>query len=264
MHRWFGVLTVGCLVLSPSSLRAQTTDQVNASNSPLTPTLGANLQNLWAPDLYGSDASTNAALLRGVLPHLLGGVPQILRATLPIVTAPSASGSGNTTGLGDLNLFDVVLFKEGSAAFGVGPQLTLPTATDRVLGTGKWQAGLATIVIAPQKWGLMGALVTWQHSFAGPSDRPTQNNALVQPIFIYNLPQGVYLRSTAVMTFAFAQNTYFIPLGAGVGKVWAQPDGTTINLFAEPQWTVAHHGVGQPKFQLFAGVNMQFPIKKKP
>src|SRR5262245_49546877 len=106
-HRWFGMLIVGCLLLSPSALRAQTSDQVNASNNPLTPTITANLQDQWAPSLYGSDGSTNAALLRGVLPHLLGGVPQILRGTLPIATAPSASGSGNTHGLGDLNLFDL-------------------------------------------------------------------------------------------------------------------------------------------------------------
>jgi len=29
---------------------------------------------------------------------------------------------------------------------------------------------------------------------------------------------------------------------------------------AEPQWTVAHDGDGQPKFQVFAGLNLQFPI----
>ncbi len=258
------VLCVGWLFLVPVGLRAQTSDQVNDANNPLTPSITANLQDQWAPQLYDSNASTNAALLRGVLPHLLGGVPQILRGTLPIATAPSASGSGNTTGLGDLNLFDLALFKEGGVALGIGPQLTIPTATDSVLGTGKWQAGLAAVAVAPQSWGLVGGLVTWQHSFAGPSSRPTQNNLAVQPFFIYNLPQGVYLRSTATWNFAMAQSTYVIPVGAGVGKVFVQSDGTTINVFAEPQWTIAHEGAGQPKFQLFAGLNMQFPIKKKP
>ena len=61
-----------------------------------------------------------------------------------------------------------------------------------------------------------------------------------------------------------ARGNYVLPVGAGLGKVFAQSDVTTINVFAEPQWTVAHHGAGQPKFQLFAGVNLQFPIKKKP
>src|SRR6516165_7842238 len=95
------------LLAAPLGVRAQSTEQMNDANNPLTPTITANLQDQWAPQLYDSDDSTNALLLRGVLPHLLGGVPQILRATLPIATAPSAAG--NKTGLGDLNLFDLLL-----------------------------------------------------------------------------------------------------------------------------------------------------------
>jgi hypothetical protein len=251
------------LLAVPIAGIAQSTQEMNDANNPLTPTITANVQDQWAPQLYDTDNSTNALLLRGLLPHLLGGVPQILRATLPIATAPGTNGSGNTTGLGDLNLFDLALFKESSLVLGIGPQLTLPTASDRALGTGKWQAGIAAVAIAPQTWGLLGGLVTWQHSFAGESDRPTQNNLTVQPFFIYNLPPGLYLRSTAIWNFDLARTNYVIPIGAGVGKVFVQSDGTTINVFAEPQWTVAHDGAGQPKFQLFAGVNLQFPVKKK-
>ena len=86
---------------------------------------------------------------------------------------------GSTTGLGDLNLFDLFLFKEGGIEFGVGPQITLPTASKDATGTGKWQGGAAVIAIAPQQWGLVGALVTWQHSFAGDDDRATQNTSHV-------------------------------------------------------------------------------------
>jgi len=246
----------------PLAALAQTADEVNTANNPLTPAITVNLQDLWAPRLYDSDADTNAVLLRGVLPHLLGGIPQIVRATLPIATAPGASG--NKTGLGDLNLFDLLLTRSGGLMLGFGPQLTLPTATDPALGTGKWQAGLAGVAIAPQSWGLLGGLLTWQHSFAGAGDRPTQNNLTFQPFFIYNLPQGVYVRSTASWNFLLAQSDYVIPIGAGVGKVFVQADGTTINVFAEPQWTIAHHGAGQPAFQLFVGVNLQFPIHKRP
>jgi hypothetical protein len=34
--------------------------------------------------------------------------------------------------------------------------------------------------------------------------------------------------------------------------------GTTLNLFVEPQYTVAHHGVA-PQWQIFTGFNLQFP-----
>jgi hypothetical protein len=44
-------------------------------------------------------------------------------------------------------------------------------------------------------------LLTWQQSFAGSNDRTTQNNLAFQPFFIYNLPNGYYLRSTASWSF---------------------------------------------------------------
>ncbi|NML44281.1 hypothetical protein HHL11_11005 [Ramlibacter sp. G-1-2-2] len=236
------------------------TEEMNASNNPLQPSIGLNLQNAYTGRFYGlGDQDANSFLLRGTLPHKLFGMPQLLRATLPITTTPDVPPSGRKTGVGDLNLFDLFLFKEGRMEVGIGPQFTIPTASRDETGTGKWQAGLAGTVIAPQRWGLLGGLVTWQHSFAGDEARPTQNNLQAQPFFIYNLPQGWYLRSTATWNFDLQRDTYSIPLGAGLGWVW-KAGKTTMNLFAEPQWTVAHDGDGVPKFQVFFGLNMQFPL----
>ena len=77
------------------------------------------------------------------------------------------------------------------------------------------------------------------------------------------VPVAGMAQSTQQRNFDLARNNYVIPIGAGVGKVFAQSDGTTINIFAEPQWAVVHHGAGQPKFQLFAGFNLQFLVKKQ-
>lgn len=44
-------------------------------------------------------------------------------------------------------------------------------------------------------------------------------------------------------------------VGTGVGKAWKMG-----NLFAEPQWTVLHQGEGQPKFQVFMGLNLQLSL----
>jgi hypothetical protein len=71
----------------------------------------------------------------------------------------------------------------------------------------------------------------------------------VQPLFFYNLPQGWYLQSSATWSFAFARDAWSIPIGAGAGKVWLRPGGASINVFAEPQFTVAHDGAGQPMFR---------------
>ena len=177
---------------------------------------------------------------------------------MPIVTSPDEP-IGSETGLGDINLFDLFIFKAGRVELGAGPQMTFPTATDDRLGTGKWQAGAAVFGVAPQSWGLLGGLVTYQHSFAGDDDRATTSVLQAQPFVIVNLPQGFYLRSTATWNFDLEQDAYYIPIGFGVGKVWVLKNGATFNLFAEPQYTVAHDGIA-PAWQVFMGLNMQFPI----
>jgi hypothetical protein len=248
------------LVLSlPMIGGAQTSQEVNEANNPLTPKLTINLQNTYIPSYYGRpDSDANTGLLRGTLPHRLFGWPQILRATVPIVTSPDAP-LGSTTGLGDINLFDLFPFKAGHIELGFGPQLTIDSATDDRLGTGTWQAGAAGVLVAPQPWGLLGGLVTYQHSFAGEGSRPTQNNLQAQPVLIYSLPQGAYLRSSATWNFDLQRGAYYLPLGFGVGKVWQLSGGTTLNVFVEPRWTAVHAGMA-PEWQLFSGLNMQFRL----
>jgi len=243
---------------------AQSAEEMNSANNPLTPTIALNFNDAYVDSYYGlPDADSNAMLVRGALPHKAFGLPQITRLTLPVVTSPDLPPSGSDTDLGDLNVFDVLIFKKAGVEFGIGPQLTAPTAGSDDTGTGKWQAGVAALFMMPEKWGILGGLVTWQHSFAGDDDRRTQNNLQAQPFFIYNLPKGWYFRSTATWSWDLELDTYYLPVGAGLGKVIKGAGGKTYNLFVEPQWTVAHDGDGVPKFQVFLGCNLQFPLQAK-
>ncbi|MDR5763131.1 hypothetical protein [Caballeronia sp. LZ035] len=233
-------------------------DDANKSNNPLNLASSFNIQNSFAPSLFGVNGHTNDFLLRPTVPIGPNGivpVPEIFRMTVPISTRPDPSG-GYNTGLGDINLFDIFLLSQGETQFGVGPLVTAPTATDPTLGTGKWQAGLAAVVVNANKARLIGALVQWQHSFAGQSSRPTVQSLTAQPFGLFNLPDGWYIRSTGVWTFDLQRGNYYIPVGLGAGKAWR--GGSTIyNAFIEPQYSVAHSG-NVPKWQIFAGLNMTF------
>lgn len=253
-------LVSGLWIACISCAQAQTSaDDANKSNNPLNPAASFNAQNYYTPSIFGSDTHTNDFLLRPTVPLAPNGivpVPQILRGTIPISTRPDANG-GYQTGLGDINLFDIFLLNPGaSMEFGVGPLVTLPTATDKSLGTGKWQAGLAAVGVHASKAGLLGALIQWQHSFAGQGDRPTVQTLTGQPFIIYNLPEGWYLRSTGIWTFDLQHGNYYIPVGLGAGKAWKMGK-TIVNAFVEPQYSVAHSG-NVPKWQIFAGLNFTF------
>ncbi|MBY5558373.1 hypothetical protein [Rhizobium leguminosarum] len=237
-------------------------EAVNEANNPLTPKITINLQDYYIPSFIDTpgDPEANQFLLRGLIPSNMFGLPQLLRFTLPIATSPDVP-SGYVTDLGDLTLIDLfVLPKAGSMTFAVGPVLVIPTATDEQLGSGKWQAGAAGVVVAPQKWGMLGGLLTYQASFAGVEDREDVNLLTFQPIVNVNLLDGWYLRSSATWNFNLESGNSYIPVGAGVGKVFQLDKGMTMNTFVEPQYTVWHDGPGAPRWQIFAGVNFQFPV----
>ncbi|MGN8554615.1 UNVERIFIED_CONTAM: hypothetical protein OHV15_18725 [Microbacterium sp. SLM126] len=252
----------GCLALAafcPAAQAQSSAELANKSNNPLNLAPAFNLHNYYTPRLYDSGAHTNDFLLRPTVPIAPGrlvGVPQILRGTVPISTRPQADGSYET-GLGDINLFDIFLLRSQGVQIGVGPLLTIPTATDPSLGTGKWQAGLAAVVVDPTPARLLGMLVQWQHSFAGQSSRPDVQSLTAQPFAIFNLPNGWYLRSTGIWTFDLQRGTYYVPVGLGAGKAWKEGN-TVFNLFVEPQYTVLHEGSGLPQWTVFAGLNMTF------
>lgn len=238
---------------------AQSEKDANKSNNPLNLAPSLNFQDYYTPRLFESNAHTNDFLVRPTIPVAPGdwiGVPQIVRGTVPISTRPQLDGSYKT-GLGDVNIFDIFLLHQGDVELGVGPLLTMPTATSSELGAGKWSGGLAAVAIRPSKEGLLGGLVQWQHSFAGQTGRQTVHSATLQPVIIRNLPQGWYLRSTGIWSFDLQRNEYYIPVGAGAGRAW-RSGKTIFNMFVEPQWTVAHKGENLPQFTIFAGFNMTF------
>ncbi|QVW26217.1 hypothetical protein KJF94_12020 [Pseudomonas hormoni] len=252
-------LLLAASITSAVCADADNADTANKSNNPLNLAPGMNLQDYYTPKYYDSNIHTNDLLVRGTLPIAPNdfiGVPQLLRATAPISTRPDPHG-GYSTGEGDLNLFDIFLLKTEGVQLGIGPQITAPYADKDELGTGKWQAGLAAIAIDSSPRGLLGALVQYQSSFAGDSDRPHVESATLQPFVIHNLERGWYLRSTATWTFDLKNDTHYIPLGLGGGKVW-KSDSNILNAFIEPQWTVEHKGAGLPQFTLFAGLNVTF------
>lgn len=259
MSKNSSALVLAATMVSAVCAQADNADMANKSNNPLNFAQGMNLEDYYTPKYYDSNIHTNELLMRGTLPIAPNDfidVPQLLRATAPISTRPDPNG-GYSTGEGDLNLYDVFLLKTEGVQLGIGPQITAPTADQDELGSGKWQAGLVAIAIDASPRGLLGALVQYQSSFAGDHDREHVETATFQPVVIHNLDQGWYVRSTAIWTFDLKNDTYYIPLGLGGGKVW-KSGSNILNVFIEPQWTVERKGDALPQFTVFAGLNVTF------
>ncbi|QCR35918.1 hypothetical protein [Nissabacter sp. SGAir0207] len=236
-------------------------EDANKSNNPLNFGYTLNVQDYYTPSIYNSDKQTNDLLLRAAIPipsNDLIGVPQLMRATMPVaVTRPQMEG-GYSTGIGDINVFDIFLLKTKGVQLGVGPLVSAPTASDHAFGTGKWQAGLAAVVVKLDPRYIAAGLLQWQQSFAGDSERADMNTVTFQPALMYNLPKGFYLRSTATWTFDVEKGEYYIPVGLGMGKVIKANSGDVFNFYLEPQFTLFHDGEQKPQFTLYGGFNITF------
>ena len=106
----------------------------------------------------------------------------------------------------------------------------------------------------------MGVLLRQLWSFAGPSDRRSVSQFLVEPFVNYNLPEGWYLISDMVITAnwnASSSQRWTVPLGGGVGKLMKfgnQP----VNIRAEAYYNVERPDLA-PDWQWGFTVQFIFP-----
>jgi hypothetical protein len=233
----------------------------NSANDPTEPRLTVEYWNFYAPSLHSLNGGAENGEGRLLIPFQIDGVQQLLHIDPPIVTNPTAK-SGPRTGLGDTQIYnltlikrDVGLYEHEPLTFGIGPLLAVPTNTSTNFGTNSLQAGAAGAIIAPQPWGLLGLLGTYQRTVSGVSTQLTT----VQPNIFYNLHGGWYLRSSAIMRFDTSTHTTTIPVGFGAGKVIQLSGGYTLNGYVEAQPSVYRSGTGAPNFQIFTGIKLQFP-----
>jgi len=253
--KYFKLLIVTIFALSPLSA-----DDKAQANNPLANMTAFNIQNYYIGELTDSDETANQAWLRFAQPFDVADTNWLLRVSLPVNTFPTAPNGDKETGLGDLNIFAAYLIDTGNPAvsFGIGPQLTLPTATKALLGSEKYSAGLVNVLFdASSAIFQYGYLLSWQHSIAGNENRDTVNTAAFQPFAMYQVGGGTYLRAAPIWLYDIESETYSMPVGVGVGHV-IKKNKTVYNMFIEPQYSVATKGANQSQWQVYMGLNLQF------
>jgi len=259
-HKKDLILYVGLIFFWFIGVHSASADDAAQANNPLANMTAFNLQSYYIGELTDSDYDANQFWLRYAKPFSVGNSSWLLRASLPFNSFPTPPDGSTESGLGDFNAFAAYLIDTGNPAIslGIGPQLTVPTATDDALGSEQWSAGLAHVLFnASSNKFQYGYLVTWQHSFAGDDDREDVNVGALQPFAMYQLGGGLYLRSAPIWVYNFENDNFSVPVGLGIGKVIRQGK-TVYNFFVEPQFSVADRGPGQPEWQIYFALNMQF------
>lgn len=137
----------------------------------------------------------------------------ISRTILPIVSQDEIlPGSSDQSGLGDIvqSLFFSPV--ESDVIWGIGPVLTLPTASRTLLGTGKWGLGPTGVVLVQEGPWTYGALANHVWSVAGDSDRSHVNASFLQPFVSYTTPTAWTLTLQTESTYDWRASQWSIPI----------------------------------------------------
>jgi len=153
-----------------------------------------------------------------------GGAPMPPDDSMP---APPDLFGDRTTGFGDMYYVGLFAPNEGTDVlngkflWGAGFDLMAPTATEDILGTGKWAAGPSALgVYMGPKW-IVGALGMQYWDFAGDSDRSDVNLTNLQYFVQYKIGATTTIGISPNIIANWEQNTdnrFSVPIGIGINK----------------------------------------------
>jgi len=153
----------------------------------------------------------------------------------PVVLPPTDSPiapidlfDGRTTGFGDMYYNGLFAPKKGyktesgaNLLWGLGFDLGFPTASDDLLGTGKWLAGPSALgVYMGPKWKI-GALVQQYWDYAGDSDRDDVSLMNLQYFIFYSLDEVTSIGAAPNIIANWEQNSrnrWTVPIGLGISR----------------------------------------------
>jgi len=219
------VLYRGVLPACAQESSEQETEKIaRQSQNPIASVISVPLENDFYPHT-GIDKEDSYVLeMKPVVPFKLSNDWNLItRTIIPVAQVPDlAPGVNGTSGLGDVQTSSFFSpAKVGKLIWGAGPVISLPTATEDILGTKKLSIGPTAVVLSIQGHWLFGTLVQNLFSVAGPKERPDVNQMLVQPFVNYNMRHGWYLTSSPIITanWEVSNNRWTVPVGGGVGRI---------------------------------------------
>jgi hypothetical protein len=173
-------------------------------------------------------------------------------ATLPPVDSPGLPidvFDGRTTGFGDMYYVGLFAPSEGidwingKFLWGAGFDLAFPTASEDILGTGKWMAGPSALgVYMGPKWKI-GGLVQQYWDYAGDSDRDDVSMMNFQYFIYYSLDDVTSIGASPNIIANWEQGSddrWTVPIGIGINRTF-QFGQLPVRIGAE-----VHYSVVQP------------------
>src|SRR5664279_3971568 len=211
---------------------------------------------------YGNaKAAAYTASLIPVIPFTLSPDWNLItRTVVPAIYAESpASGGVSRGGLGDI-VATIYLSPDQPMHgwyWGVGPGLILPSATDPLLGAGKWSAGPTVAVLRQDGPWTTGALTGHAWSFASRYTGPAVSTTYLQPFLSYTTDKDTTFGVDTPSEYDWKGRQWTVPLEATIGQVLTIAR-QQIELDLAGRW-YAERAPGGPHWGLSLTLTFLFP-----
>jgi hypothetical protein len=174
---------------------------------------------------YGPNNGNKETLnIQPVIPFSLNEDWNVISRTIvPVIWQNDIAGpSGSQFGLGDTTqsfFFSPAKPGPSGIIWGIGPVFTLPTATDQLLGSGKWGAGPTFVVLKQDGPWTLGALGNHVWSFAGQRDREDVSSSFIQPFISYTTKDAWTFGLNTESTYNWKSHDWAVPINLTVAKL---------------------------------------------
>ncbi|MBC8002715.1 MAG: transporter [Opitutaceae bacterium] len=251
----------GQAAMTNDTAAASATELAKKLQNPVANLVSVPIQNNWDFGIGPANAMKYTANVQPVIPFSLNEDWNLITRTIvPIIYAESPiPGGSSTSGLGDITQSFFLSPKEpvGGWILGAGPVFLYPSATDTVLGSGKFGLG-PTIVALQQKDGwTYGALFNHIWSVAGPNGRADVNATFLQPFVSYTTKMFTTFAVNTESSYNWEASQWTVPLNFSIQqliKIGKQPVAFQLGYRY-----YAERPAGGPDWGLRFAVTLLFP-----
>ncbi len=213
----------------------------------------------------GDDGGRATLNVQPVIPFAISRDWNIIsRTILPIISQwDLAPGSGRQFGLSDTTQ-SLFLSPQapgaGGIIWGIGPVFRLPTATDDLLGDGRWGAGPTAVVLKQSGPWTIGALANhvWSVGGATRSGAGPVNATFLQPFISYTTADAWTFTLNSESTYDWANDKLTVPINFVVAKL-IKIEQQHVSLFVGARYYALSPEAGPKGLGLRAGATFLFP-----
>jgi hypothetical protein len=194
-----------------------------------------------------------------VIPFSLNADWNLISHTdIPFAYSDPAGPDAGRFGLGDISQnLSFTPSSHGAFIWAFGPQLSFPTATNAMFGSGKFSAGPSGLLLLQTENVTTGASFDHMWSLFGSSGRPDVNQSEVQPFIAWHIGKGRTISASLDASYDWTGGNWSLPASVSFSKIVKIGEQTVSLSIGGKYWI---EGPDQsPEWGIKSGITFLFP-----